>query len=144
MSKESNNKYIILVPFTEKDLEFLQKCKSIKKFINLILYEPAIHIYISEEPKDAKSYEIFLSKEDILHLQKEKIITKPVKGKIYEYRLMTKSVYDNIPNKQEYLTFGITRTYTADLAYAYQKNNKEPSLSELRERNSMLPPLWNV
>ena len=61
---------------------------------------------------------------------------------------MTKSVYDNIPkkvlNKEEYLTFGITRTYTADLAYTYQKNNKEPSLSELRERNNMLPPLWNV
>lgn len=47
-------------------------------------------------------------------------------------------------NKEEYLTFGITRTYTTDLAYAYQKNNKEPSLSKLRERNSMLPPLWNV
>ena len=63
MSKKSNTKYINLIPFTEKDLELLQKCKSIKKFINLILYEPAIHIYISEEPKDAKSYEIFLSYE---------------------------------------------------------------------------------
>ncbi len=148
MSKKSNIKYINLIPFTERDLELLEQCKSIKKKINLIFYEPSIHIYMAEEPKDKKSYEIFLSKENINYLQEGNIITKIVKGKNAEYRLMKQSVYDTIPKetfkKEEYMTFAITKTYTADLAYTCKKNNREPSLSELRERNSMLPPLWNV
>lgn len=148
MSKESNTKYINLIPFTEKDLELLEKCKSIKKKINIIFYEPSIHIYLAEEPKDIKTYEIFLSKKDINYLQKGNIIIKPIQGKNSEYRLMMKTVYDNIPkellNEKEYLVFGVTKTYTADLAYTCQKNNVKPSLSELRKANNMLPPLWNV